>query len=1615
MSGRGRGKGGRWRSQTRSNQNQESPKENKEVKKTVNDWFFHLGSAKHTSGYQATIDFLINHIKQEFEYGIDIATAIVEGEPLVTEEWKPGLRKSDSQDDDTKELENEQFKMEFQADFDLYRKRELIYKNNVVKAYALLWSRCAKGMQNKIESRADFNAKIKNNPFHLLEVIKEHSIHYQEKKYNMSVIFDSIKSLSYTKQREGESLQDYTKRFKVMSEVLQSVIGTPIILAKLLESTDGYTKMPMDEIEHEKNKILQDQMHEQLLAYIYLENADQAKYGTILSGLDTQNSLGNDQYPRTVAEANSVLSNHRFDSIKTTHKTPGKSSNEQPKKETEQEKLNLTFAQLVGKCYCCGKAGHRSPECRFNTKPKAEWAINKVQQTHTQAKKEEKPKPAQSTPEPKKPQESQNPTGWAGVHHQHLQLEDMKDWILLDNESTVTIFCNSNMVSDIRNSANESLDLMTNAGILRTKHKATVPGWGEVWFNPHAITNIFSYAEMAKRHRITYDSNKEDAFTVHLPDKQVKFTRTEHGLYVFKPKIQVKSHQVQLVQTLDENKAFYTNRQFLKAKKARELYHALGTPSIQDFKAMLRMNLIANNPVTVEDIEIAEQIFGTDIGSLKGKTTRMKPIPVVENYITIPQELYAKQQEVVLCIDGIKINGLMFLTTVSKNILYRTAQYVQSKSISCFKEAIKEVINVYNRAGFKIKEVRSDNEFRPLQETLLEEFEIKMNFSNPQEHVPEAERNNRVIKERVRATYHRLPYKQLTKTMTIILVMDSAKKLNFFPSKNGISEYYSPRMILHQKNLDYNKNCKYTYGTYVQAHDEPSQTNDLSARTLDCIYLRYKDTHQGGHELLHLQTNKIIVRRNITPMPITQTIIDKVTAIAHKEGMPSGLKIISKTDNIMYDSDWSAGVDPNNNNNDNDNDNIDNKNNEDDETSVQDQDYMHPEEIEGLGNKKNVITPNTNDEIEEIGEPEIDQENLDEAQDDPIYEHESDQSEIVFESEEDEEDEEDNEDDDPEDDGVLRTRSGRVSRPVHKYVSALQGQGHLNTQAINRVEYSRENAKVIAWTIDRMNHQFVQTYSLTRGIKTFGEKGRQAAHEEMKQLHDRVVFKPIKIEDLTDVERRRAMESLIFITEKKDGRIKARTCANGSTQREYTERDEAASPTALTESHLITAVIDAKQGRDVMTADIPNAFVQTEIENKLNGERTIMKIRGQLVDMLVDIAPHEYQEFVRFEGTHKVLYVRMIKALYGMLQSSLLYYKKFRKDLEEIGFEINPYDPCVANRIIKGKQQTVTWHVDDLKSSHVDPKINDEFLTWLKTKYASDKIGEIKAVRGCKHDYLAMTLDFSLPGVLQVDMSSYVDRMIVEFPETISGTTKCPWTENLFRVDETSPKLPEEKARIFHTFVMKGMFLCKRARQDLLPGIVFLTTRVKEPTQQDWKKLVKLLNYLKATKNEIVKMSADDTQTIKWFVDSSFAAHKDMRSHTGAVMTLGNGAIISDSTKQKVNARSSTESEMIAADDMISKILWTKRFLEAQGHQVKANIVYQDNSSAMKLEMNGKASSGKRTRHFDIKFFYITDLIKRKEMEVRFCPTDEMVADYMTKPLVGSKFNEFRKTIMDNG
>ena len=192
----------------------------------------------------------------------------------------------------------------------------------------------------------------------------------------------------------------------------------------------------------------------------------------------------------------------------------------------------------------------------------------------------------------------------------------------------------------------------------------------------------------------------------------------------------------------------------------------------------IKTNMIRNMPITIDDVNIAEQIFGPDVGSIKGKTTRHKPMPVVADYIEIPPEIYSNHQNIILCIDGIKINKLFFLTTISRSIMYRTAEYVPNKTSEAYRSVLDNVFRIYNTAGFCITTIHCDNEFRPLMDELRDHYNVTMNYANPQEHVPEAERNNRVIKERFRAAFHRLPFKALPKIMVKTLAMECAKKLN---------------------------------------------------------------------------------------------------------------------------------------------------------------------------------------------------------------------------------------------------------------------------------------------------------------------------------------------------------------------------------------------------------------------------------------------------------------------------------------------------------------------------------------------------------------------------------------------------------------------------------------------------------------------------------------------------------------------------------------------------------------------------------------------------------------------------------------------------------------------
>ena len=253
------------------------------------------------------------------------------------------------------------------------------------------------------------------------------------------------------------------------------------------------------------------------------------------------------------------------------------------------------------------------------------------------------------------------------------------------------------------------------------------------------------------------------------------------------------------------------------------------------------------------------------------------------------------------------------------------------------------------------------------------------------------------------------------------LAMTETSKLNYFPVKGGVSKHYSPRMILMGEHLNYEKHFQVPFGAYVQACNEPSPTNSQLPRTLDAIYLRPLNNIQGGHEVMDLNTGKVITRRKVTEIPITRLVIKAVEAMAKREGFKS-LKFKNRNNVVFHDTGLIAGVEDNTNNNENEHD----ENEFDDE---EDEDYIDEEEddIEDESQEYDEVDRNEVEElIEDNTNPAHDLENRDDEDDN---EDEDIQNTGVV-SEETEES-----DDDEETTESETRRSTRESRPVDRLVS----------------------------------------------------------------------------------------------------------------------------------------------------------------------------------------------------------------------------------------------------------------------------------------------------------------------------------------------------------------------------------------------------------------------------------------------------------------------------------------------------------------------------------------------------------------------------------------------------
>lgn len=237
-----------------------------------------------------------------------------------------------------------------------------------------------------------------------------------------------------------------------------------------------------------------------------------------------------------------------------------------------------------------------------------------------------------------------------------------------------------------------------------------------------------------------------------------------------------------------------------------------------------------------------------------------------------------------------------------------------------------------------------------------------------------------------------------------------------------------------------------------------------------------------------------------------------------------------------------------------------------------------------------------------------------------------------------------------------------------------------------------------------------------------------------------------------------------------------------------------------------------------------------------------------------------------------------------------------------MGFKVNPYEKCIANKMTNGKQCTLAWYVDDNKVPHADPNVVTEVIDEIEPHWNG-----LTVERGKKLTFLGMDIEFNDDKTVSISTPEYLDQAIETFSEEVKGEVTSPANKTLFKVDEESLVLDRNRHDIFHSIVARLLWVMKRSRADLETAISFLCTRVSCSTEEDWEKMRRVLKFVKQTKDDKRIIGAKSLTELMTWMDASYAVHPNMRGHTGGAIFFGQGVIHARAGKQTLNVKSSTE------------------------------------------------------------------------------------------------------------
>jgi len=531
----------------------------------------------------------------------------------------------------------------------------------------------------------------------------------------------------------------------------------------------------------------------------------------------------------------------------------------------------------------------------------------------------------------------------------------------------------------------------------------------------------------------------------------------------------------------------------------------------------------------------------------------------------------------------------------------------------------------------------------------------------------------------------------------------------------------------------------------------------------------------------------------------------------------------------------------------------------------------------------------------------------------------------------------------------------------------------------------------------------VHAYNITvaEALASYPDETEESVRAELDNILLRT-FRPMDWRKLKGVQ---ILTSKMFCKEKwsADGtfeKIKSRLVGGGHRQNKD-DYDDVSAPAVSITAIFILLAIAAFLGQQSKTVDIPAAYLNAPLDK---GKAVYMSLDRRTSAIAVKMKP----ELAAFLDESGRINGQVEYALYGLVQSALLWYKHVTGTLISHGFKQNDVEACVFNKDVNGERITVAIYVDDMKIFSVNIRLIDELIENLSKVYG--QITPLTVKDGNSQSYIGMLIDSSVPGQFMVTMPKYIADVLAA--SDTKGTKPTPASDDLLSVDENSPALDTKELARFRSIVMTLFYLAKRTRPDTLTAVAFLSRRTTVATQQDRGKLEHLLMYINGSRDRGILIKPGNSLQIYAYVDAAYGTHFDMKSHTGCLIKVGEegSPVFCKSAKQHIVSRSSTEAELIALSDSASQVIWVREFMIQQGFDLAPATIFQDNMSTISLITNGRAKA-EQSRHINIRYFWLKDRIVAKDVQIKHMPTDLMIADMLTKPLTGELFRKFRDLV----